>query len=702
MIRRLELHNFATHEDTEIEFGNGKNIIIGQTGSGKTNLLQAIDFAFLGGEQGLNLEELIADGADSAEVVLDYLDPRTNQNYSIHRTLTRKTDGGADHDCSILNLETNETIKKPDPVRKTLEALGVETSVFRYVVHVPQGKFADILQEGQDRKTILDRLFKVAQLEEAYRELGLQEGPIRKIQERKQANLLEKARLDGVASKLAQEQSVYQKLTQERQTKQQRLDETKSEYEQLKNVAPSIDEKLSRIDSLDSKIIEAMAITQTSKASIEKMLLQLQGLLPNEEIAIIEALDAPRTRENLNRLESALPNLTSKRDAFDAQYTESVKRAASAKSRYDTALEEKSSAEKQLEGIRSYLNGKGEQPAIQCDRCGNLLTPAQWIKHTEEIKRKLDDVGNKIGQAKEQWSNETLTGETIKERLNSAKVHVENQGKAIAFFSQLVTHREERERAGTSESQLFEERKGTVAELRQLLLGNPKDESDDQTLQKSRMLLGSLDSLPERIAESERGLASYDDDVLAPQVRRVEAAMEADKQAKELHPQIELDTKKIEMLQMVRTAFREIQPAVRKSFVAKITASANDYLKRLYGGAEIENFEFSEEYEFIVTRAGYKRHAHRLSGGQQVLASMAFLMALSEVLSELDFLILDEPTTHLDENRRNELVNVLENLRRVPQLIIVDHHLELLAAADTRFQVTLTEGQSHVAEIQEP
>jgi exonuclease SbcC len=177
MIRRLELHNFATHEDTEIEFGNGKNIIIGQTGSGKTNLLQAIDFAFLGGEQGLNLEELIADGADSAEVVLDYLDPRTNQNYSIHRSLTRKTDGGADHDCSILNLETNETIKKPDPVRKTLEALGVETSVFRYVVHVPQGKFADILQEGQDRKTILDRLFKVAQLEETHRELGLEEDP---------------------------------------------------------------------------------------------------------------------------------------------------------------------------------------------------------------------------------------------------------------------------------------------------------------------------------------------------------------------------------------------------------------------------------------------------------------------------------------------------------------------------------------------
>ena len=197
-------------------------------------------------------------------------------------------------------------------------------------------------------------------------------------------------------------------------------------------------------------------------------------------------------------------------------------------------------------------------------------------------------------------------------------------------------------------------------------------------------------------------LDSYDANVLGPQQKRVDEAQGAAEKVKELDPEIRVDTKKIELLQTIRNAFREIQPAVRRNFVFRITASANDYLTRLYGGSEIENFEFSEEYEFIVTRAGHKRHAHRLSGGQQVLASMAFLMALSEVLSQLDFLILDEPTTHLDENRRKELVNVLENLRRVPQLIIVDHHPELLAAADTRFQVTLNnEGQSQVVQMSE-
>lgn len=115
---------------------------------------------------------------------------------------------------------------------------------------------------------------------------------------------------------------------------------------------------------------------------------------------------------------------------------------------------------------------------------------------------------------------------------------------------------------------------------------------------------------------------------------------------------------------------------------------------------EIVERYLQENYEFLVTRAGHRRHAYRLSGGQQVLASMAFLMALSEVLSELDFLILDELTTHLDESRRKELVNVLEDLRKVPQLIIVDHHPELLAAADSRFQVVSgSDGISKVSEI---
>lgn len=187
---------------------------------------------------------------------------------------------------------------------------------------------------------------------------------------------------------------------------------------------------------------------------------------------------------------------------------------------------------------------------------------------------------------------------------------------------------------------------------------------------------------------------------LNPQKNRVAEAEDAVSTLKKLEPEIQLDEKKIMLLQTIRNSLREIQPAIRRNFVSRITQSANDYLKRLYRRPEIENFELTDDYEFLVTRAGHKRHANRLSGGQQVLASMAFLLALSEVLNQLDFLILDEPTTHLDENRRRELVTVLENLRRVPQLITVDHHPELFEAADTQFRVTLVqEGKSIIEQV---
>jgi exonuclease SbcC len=315
------------------------------------------------------------------------------------------------------------------------------------------------------------------------------------------------------------------------------------------------------------------------------------------------------------------------------------------------------------------------------------------------MRSKRDAIDGKIRQLKEQWSKETQASETLLSKFKDSKTKIETSEKALVIIKQLGAQREGKEKADIARKQAPEDQTQVVVALRRLLLQDEKP-SNEQIIQKSLQFQSNLESTPRQIEDLQRELKSYEENVLGPQLKRVEEAKQAVKQVDELQPQIDLDTKKIEMLQTIRTAFREIQPAVRKSFVAKITASANDYLKRLYGGAELEDFEFTEDYEFIVTRAAHKRHAYRLSGGQQVLASMAFMLALSEVLSQLDFLVLDEPTTHLDENRRKELVNVLENLRRVPQLIVVDHHPELLAAADARFRIDLTdEGQSRVSEL---
>jgi exonuclease SbcC len=700
MIRRLELHNFATHPDTEIEFGNSKNIVIGETGSGKTNLLQAIDFAFLGEVQGTTLPELIADGADSAEVFLDYVDQRSSQAYRIHRTLSRDSDGKTDHTCSITNLETNEVTKNPEPVRKTLEALGVEQSVFKNVVHVPQGRFADILQETIDRKAVLDRLFRISQLENTYHDLGLREGPITQLEKRRQDKQLEKTKLKETADRLTQEEEQLQNLTIEQERQQQQLGETRKKLDQLNKITQPVEQKLSTFTDLNKKLERAKTLSDIHQDQATKLLTQLHETMNTDDYKKTTA-NSQTTLSCMKELEAELPALSQQRDNLEREHQTGIEKAAATKSKHDAAIEQKGSLQKQLDDIHQYLQGKGERPNIECDKCGSILTPEQWTKHIEETTKKRGELEVTINELKEQQLSDTQLSKDIQKKLEEAKTTLDKQNKNIGTLQQLATQREAAEKATNTQTQVTEQMRTTLREFRKLLDIDPT-ESDDKVVQTAQLIQSQIGTIPNEIQRMETDLTTYDVKVLEPQRTRVNEAKTAAERIKELEPQIRVDTKKIELLQTIRNAFREIQPAVRRNFVNRITTSANDYLRRLYGGSEIENFEFSEDYEFIVTRAGHKRHAYRLSGGQQVLASMAFLMALSEVLSELDFLILDEPTTHLDENRRKELVNVLENLRRVPQLIIVDHHPELLAAADTRFQATLNaDGQSQVLHMNE-
>jgi len=699
MIRRIRLLNFATHEDTEIELGEGKNAVIGATGSGKTNLLLALDFAFTGEVPGTTLSELIADDADTAEVILDYLEPRTGQNYRIHRTLTRNATGGASHECSFMNLDTAETIKKPEAVQKTLLALGVDPSVFRHVVHVAQGKFADTLEETQERKNSLDKLFRISQLESTYQELGRQDAPIQQIETRKHAKLEKRSGLETAASKLSEEQANLEKIVQERQRKQTQLEEATKERDKLEHASRQNMETLSKLDAVEEKLRNTSAAVQSGTTQVEALISKLRQLLPPQDCEKIQKQTSTETTAHLGLMNSSLRGLKAEEDSLNESHTQSLKQSAASQSQISLAEDEKKATAEQIATIQRYLEGKGEQPQIQCDKCGTILTRDQWGKHIGEEEKELQELQAKIAELGKKLETERTLTDKYGERLEDIRSTHDKLKGAVLLLEQLATQRQELETATDSKSQLSQQKSNLVTDLRSLLHSESASPDDDVTDQ-ARSLKQKLENLSGQVRDLGEEVKRCDEYYLDPQKKRVADAEEAASQLKKLEPEIKLDERKIALLQTIRTGLREIQPAVRRSFVSRITQSANDYLKRLYGGAEIESFELTEDYEFLVTRAGHKRHANRLSGGQQVLASMAFLLALSEVLSQLDFLILDEPTTHLDENRRKELVTVLENLRRVPQLIIVDHHAELLEAADTRFRVTLaSDGKSHIDQI---
>jgi len=94
-----------------------------------------------------------------------------------------------------------------------------------------------------------------------------------------------------------------------------------------------------------------------------------------------------------------------------------------------------------------------------------------------------------------------------------------------------------------------------------------------------------------------------------------------------------------------------------------------------------------------------------MSGGEKVAIALALRLGIAYMMgsSKLDFIILDEPTTHLDEDRRKALVRIISEAFRegsgpLAQLIIITHDSEIFedSEVDQVFRFTMTAEGSKV------
>jgi exonuclease SbcC len=116
-----------------------------------------------------------------------------------------------------------------------------------------------------------------------------------------------------------------------------------------------------------------------------------------------------------------------------------------------------------------------------------------------------------------------------------------------------------------------------------------------------------------------------------------------------------------------------------------ISQKASEYLEKL--NTKIQRISLSEKTR-DVNISCYSRNTtldiESLSGGEQVSVALALRLGMSHLLgaSNLNFMILDEPTAHLDGERRKSLVNVLSQLTNLKedssmQFIIITHDAEI-------------------------
>ena len=115
------------------------------------------------------------------------------------------------------------------------------------------------------------------------------------------------------------------------------------------------------------------------------------------------------------------------------------------------------------------------------------------------------------------------------------------------------------------------------------------------------------------------------------------------------------------------------------------------------------NFNYSDlildnEYNISIFGPEGEANIEMVSGGEKIAIALALRLGMTQAMSKgnIETILLDEPTIHLDSFRRQELIDVLRSMSVIPQMLIVTHDEELENAADTLIRVKKEEGISKV------
>ena len=149
----------------------------------------------------------------------------------------------------------------------------------------------------------------------------------------------------------------------------------------------------------------------------------------------------------------------------------------------------------------------------------------------------------------------------------------------------------------------------------------------------------------------------------------------------------------ISLLTKIRAAYGKdgVQKMIRARAKPLLETSTRNLFERF--NLAYSDIKIDDDYGIAVIGPGGEQQIEQISGGERVALAIALRLAIAQILSgRVETIIMDEPTTHLDEERRKELVNILSSFFRkggriIPQMLIITHHPEIIDVADVIYTI---------------
>jgi len=669
MIRSIELVDFLAHSNTKLEFDNGATVFVGDNGAGKSSIIDAITYSLFGEHTRKNNKGLIRRGSNQGFAKIEF--SANGKNYQAVRKIDSKgtltAQFAEDVDERLIPIAEGERKQFGESMTMHVEkTLGMNFEKLRIASIVQQGELSSIIKaKGKEFKELLNTIIGIDKLDTAL-------SSMRTVQREFRTSIQEKFGYDDTQIQLLENKIIeYENETKNTQPKLGQLSTEKKEQELL---VSRLEKQIQDDSSKESQLKELESRKKEWQEYAMHVIKSIKNEVAEKEEIVNECKPCFAISKNRNEIETKINESQKKLSAMESELSDLVKK--------QVRLEEHEELAKKL------VLKDGKCPV--CDSSVDHLKPLFQKKHIEDeiegIEKKITELENEKDELEENIDSltddleESKRAETI---LSTYKINNESQLDEIATEIKMKVKQIQKIPLTVNSGQLVE-----VASL----------DSHAKTIYENIVSLEKstkgfdqqkfLENIQSRESSRHR-LSQIDQEYGEISGKSKQVKMELDKLGSTLK---ELKHVKgyVTELELIQKNVYEREGPVSKSLrswaLDIISQKASEHLENL--NTKIQRISLSEKTR-DVNISCYSRNAvldlESLSGGEQVSVALALRLGMSHLLgaSNLNFMILDEPTTHLDSERRKSLVNVLSQLINLKednssmQFIIITHDAEI-------------------------
>lgn len=736
-IKYLKLTNFGQHKSLEVKDIVDKTIIgiLGENGSGKSTIISAIKYAFTGELPDTN-SSCIRSGAKSLNVELEFekngILGKISRSVNASNTSSRK-----------LIWENIEYTKANDVESKLQEILGIDKQVLSNTIFISQGEFSDILSKTKTKRIdIFSKLLNLNYLNKTVNTIDSEQKVLK--ESIKDLSLIKEQYQKDLDIYAQKEQDLLQNI---KFWKDQYVDfdickqivSTYNEYNRLASLPEFLSNEINglkqRLDILD--IINYKKEIDKLSTEVDEQSLKLEELTSLKyKFEKYNDLTKQLTvaKEESKRLKANIPDLEEKVKLAEKE-EENIQQQVNTLSNVISQLTT-------LAETKQKLLNKLSKDSVTCPLCGLKLVLGQKMSENDiaDIRQSISTMQVSLGEAKNKLSFTKINSSNIKNLLITENVKIQQleQNNIPKLSSELMQYSSEQievfentnmfnlsldiEELG-QEVKSLQSRKLELQtkqiEIEQLKssLSTKETSFNNVLLQLSNNKFKALltntfkESQIIEIYKPEEAVRQIQEGISNFQVLiKLEQELVKTKQDLDIKGEaikkLEEDNVKtfsqISNLEIAKNALsikneQSIPKQYLKYLFLLLTKDINNYLLFSDSNFYIE-LDQREDYEGSLSFK-YKKYGkedidwlnmEKLSGGEEVKLATTFLVSIQKLIcNDLCFLVLDEPTTHLDERNINALVdfikklnNIFNNTTNQGQIWIIDHNPKLESAFD--------------------